>query len=287
MIRIGTHLSISGGVSNSAVEADRMGYGAFQIFTSSSRTWKQRLPDKSDAKSFSDRIRSRGIVPFAHIPYLCNLASPNRDVLGKSVIMLRDNIESCNMLGIRYLVLHLGSHLGEGSNTGIKNIADSINSVRDSLGELTLLFENTSGYKNSVGSTFTEIGRVIEESGSEGIGICLDTCHAFAAGYDIRDRDGLNRMIEEIESNIGFDRLGLVHLNDSKFDLGSTKDRHWHIGKGYIGMKGFENLFGERHFSKGNFVLETPANDDGDDTTNMKAVRAVLKKVGLERDVVP
>lgn len=287
MIRIGTHLSISGGVANSAIEADKRGYGAFQIFTSSSRTWRQRLPNKSDAESFSEMIRGNGAVPFAHIPYLCNLASPNRDVLDKSVIMLRDNIESCNMLGIRYLVLHLGSHLGKGSNIGIKNIANSINSVRDSLGKLTLLFENTSGYKNSIGSTFTEIGRVIEESGSRGIGICLDTCHAFAAGYDLRDREGLDKMVDEIESSIGFDKLGLVHLNDSKFDLGSTKDRHWHIGKGYIGIKGFENLFRDSHFSEGSFVLETPANDDGDDTTNIETVRSLLKRVGLGKRIFP
>ncbi len=275
-------MSISGGIANAALDAGKSGFGAFQLFTSSSRSWKQNVPKKDDAALFADYAKKYDTIPFAHIPYLCNLASPNTDVLRKSVLMLKDNINNCNELGVRYLVLHLGSHLGKGFRTGSENIIKSITSVESELDGVTLLFENTSGYTNNVGAKFSEIGTVVNGIGIKNIGICLDTCHAFAAGYDIRDRTSLRKMVNEIEDNIGMERLKLVHLNDSKFELGSTKDRHWHIGKGFIGDKGFENFFSEKRFREGCFVMETPVNEEGDDTSNMKALLGIMKRCGIQ-----
>ncbi len=274
-------MSISGGISNSALEAGENGFGAFQLFTASSRSWKQNKPDKDDAALFSDYLRKYDTVPFSHIPYLCNLASPNKDVFDKSIEMLRANIDNCNELNVRYLVLHLGSHLGEGFEFGARNIIRAIDSVSKDLGKLTILFENTSGYTNNVGAKFSEIATIVNGIGTKNIGICLDTCHAFAAGYDIRDKGSLKAMVDEIDDRIGMDKLKLVHLNDSKFDLGSTKDRHWHIGKGFIGEKGFENFFSEKRFRQGCFVMETPVNEDGNDSSNKRAFLKIIEKCGI------
>ncbi len=282
MIRIGFHMSVAGGIHNSAVDAGRMGYGAFQIFTSGSRSWEQKAPQTEDAGLFAEYVKEYGTVPFAHIPYLCNLASPKEEVLRKSKVMLDANIKNCNVLGIRYLVLHLGSHLGRGMDYGVSNIVESLRGVIDSLNGLTLLLENTSGYTNNVGSKFEDIGRVIEGVDSKGVGMCLDTCHMFAAGYDIRTEEGVGDAVSEIEKYIGIGRMRLVHLNDSRFGLGSTKDRHWHIGKGYIGAKGFENLFGNKAFRDGSFVMETPANDERDESTNLAAVKNIMRRAGLD-----
>jgi apurinic endonuclease (APN1) len=274
-------MSISGGISNSALEAGKSGFRTFQLFTASSRSWKQNRPDKDDAALFSNYLKQYDTIPFAHIPYLCNLASPNRDVFNKSIKMLQANIDNCNELDIGYLVLHLGSHLGKGFGFGSHSIIKGIDSVSGSLGKLTLLLENTSGYTNNVGAKFSEIAVVVNGVETKNIGICLDTCHAFAAGYDIRDKGSLKAMVDEIEDSIGMDKLKLVHLNDSKFDLGSTKDRHWHIGKGFIGEKGFENFFSEKRFRQGCFVMETPVNEDGDDFSNKEALVKIMKKCGI------
>lgn len=282
MIRVGFHMSVAGGVRNSALNAGEAGYGTFQIFTSSPRSWNQKTPEKEDAELFKKYVKEYGSVPNAHIPYLCNLASPKKDVLIKSKAMLKANIRNCNILGIRYLVLHLGSHLGEGMDFGISSIVDSLKEIVDSLDGLTLLLENTSGYTNNVGSKFEEIGRVIKGVGSRHVGMCLDTCHMFAAGYDIRTEKGVDEAVAEIDRYVGLSRMKLVHLNDSKFELGSTKDRHWHIGKGHIGENGFVSLFKNNAFRDGCFVMETPSNSEGDDETNLAAVMKIMKRTGLK-----
>lgn len=282
MLRYGFHMSISEGIENSAIRAGEDGYTALQIFTASSRSWKQKSPDSENVVLFSRNVKKYDLLPFAHIPYLCNLASPNTDVLEKSIIMLNDNIRNCNALGIKYLVLHLGSHLGKGSDIGINNIIESVNKVVDSLGDVTLLLENTSGYKNSIGSKFDEIGKVMDGIKTKNVGVCLDTCHAFAAGYDIRKKSFVDKLVDEIDSNMGINKMKLVHLNDSKFDIGSTKDRHWHIGKGYIGIEGFVCLFSNNAFRNSNFIMETPENEEGNDEYNLKAFKGILDKVGLD-----
>ncbi len=272
-------MSIAGGVINSAIGSRKKRYTAFQIFTAGSRSWRQNAPEKGDAAIFLEYIKKYDLLPIAHIPYLCNLASPNEEVFRNSKEMLRSNISNCNLLGIRYLVMHLGSHLGRGSDFGVGRITESIRGVKDSLGKLTLLLENTSGYKNSIGSRFDEIGKVMNGIKSKNMGICFDTCHAFAAGYDIRKKEIVDKLAEEIDLHIGSDRMKLIHLNDSKFDMGSTKDRHWHLGKGYIGMEGFKSLLRNGTFRNNDFIMETPENEEGDDTYNLRAFRSIMDNV--------
>ncbi len=278
MIRLGFHLSVSGGVYNAALAAEKHHYGTFQIFASNPRAWEHRKIDDTDAARFREVTRKSGAVPFAHVPYLCNPSSPNPEVLRKSLGMLVGNMESCAQLGIRGLVVHMGSHLGKGEALGLGSIVKTLTSAIDSAPRVRILLENSAGYNNSVGSKFGEIGKALESFGQAEAGVCLDTCHAFAAGYDLRTKTAIDAMCSEFEDKIGFRRLGLVHLNDAKYDLGSGLDRHWHIGKGKIGIGGFTELFRNRHFQDMCFIMETPVNQDGNEATNMKAAQ---KAAGL------
>ncbi len=276
MIRLGFHLSVAGGVQNSALTAEKHRFETFQIFVSNPRAWEHHQIKAGDALAFKEIIKKTGSVPFAHAPYLCNPSSDNKDMLKKSLQMLVGNMESCNLLGIGGLVVHQGSHLGHGSESGVKTIVETMSKAVEIAPDVRILLENSSGYKNSVGSKFEEIGEIIDKVDSERVGVCLDTCHAFAAGYDLRTKDGIDEMCRSFDDNIGFKRLGLVHLNDAKYELGSGLDRHWHIGKGNIGIKGFTEFFKNKHFHDGCFVMETPINEDGDEVSNMKNARKIV-----------
>jgi deoxyribonuclease-4 len=207
------------------------------------------------------------------MPYLPNLASPKTDVYEKSIESLTKELDRCAQLEIPYIVTHLGSSLGSGKNDGIARIINAANTAfSNSRGEVTLLLENTAGSKNSVGSTFEDIRRVVEGISEKArVGVCLDTCHAFAAGYDLATHEGLRRTLQRFEQVIGLQRLKLVHLNDSKGGLRSGWDRHEHIGLGKIGEKGFANILnsalGERPL-----ILETPINETRNDTENLNKV---------------
>ncbi len=275
-------MSIAGAVANAAKAAGESGYGAFQLFTASSRSWEQKPVAKDDASEFRAYAKRYDAVPFAHIPYLCNLASANSEVLVKSMELLVSNMRNCRELGISDLVIHMGSHLGRGAEYGIESSTESRDKAFDVVKGVRILLENTSGYKNSIGSTFSEISKVTDAFGRDRVGVCLDTCHAFAAGYELRTADGIESMVRELDSKVGLRRLGLVHLNDAKFDIGSKLDRHWHMGKGFIGEKGFTALFENKAFRQGCFVLETPINELGDEGSNARALSRILKKAGLE-----
>ncbi len=256
-----------------------MHYGAFQIFVSNPRSWKRSSISEAAAEQFSAVVKRSDTVPFAHVPYLCNPSSPSADALRKSRTMLADNMKSCSVLGIKYLVVHIGSHLGKGTESGISAAADTLSHALSKDGNTRLLLENSAGYNNSVGSKFEEIGRIIDKAGSENLMLCLDTAHAFAAGYDFRTGEGMERLCAEIADNIGFDRMGLVHLNDARYPAGSGLDRHWHIGKGEIGVAGFKELFQNRNFQNGCFIMETPINDDGNEISNMNKAKAIALSV--------
>ncbi len=276
MIRLGFHLSIAGGMANAPKEAGEKDYRAFQVFTTSSRSWKNSHIDASDRDRFVDYSKAGDVKPFAHIPYLCNPASPNQPVYDKSKRMLIDNIRNCHSLGIDGLVIHLGSHLGKGPEVGIENICNAIVPALEATEKVSILLENGSGYNNSVGSKFDEIGKIIETIGSDRIGVCLDTCHAFAAGYEIKSQGSVDKMVDEFDSCVGLSKIRLVHLNDAKFPLGSGKDRHWHIGKGFIGEEGFESFFKNRAFRSGSFVMELPEDSEGTHASDMAAIKSIL-----------
>ncbi|MEM3841683.1 MAG: deoxyribonuclease IV [Candidatus Micrarchaeaceae archaeon] len=281
MMRFGFHMSIAGAVANSARSAALSGYGAFQIFTTSSRSWKHSDIKEDDAANFKSIVAERDISPNAHVPYLCNPSSPNAEIRKKSLQMLISNMRNCSALGIKEIVVHMGSHLGAGEAVGMRNLVSTVSEAIDSEGGVSILLENSAGYTNSIGSSFKDIGAAMKEIGSTRVGLCLDTCHAFAAGYDLTSQQKTKAMFSEISEYIGIKRLKLVHLNDAKFPLSSGLDRHWHIGKGFIGKKGFINLFSNELIRNMNIILETPVNSEGDDKSNYSALKNILKECNL------
>lgn len=281
MLGFGFHMSIAGSVANAPREAAAHGYPTLQMFTTSSRSWTGSMIEGTDAAEFKGIVARQSLKPFAHIPYLCNPGSPNEEVYKKSRKMLVDNLENCKSLGIKYLVIHIGSHLGKGFAYASERLVDTVDYALHESRFAGILLENSAGYVNSIGSHLDEIGSIIDSIGSRRMGMCLDTCHAFAAGYDISSKAGTAKLMDEIEEHIGLGNVRLVHLNDAKFGLGSGLDRHWHIGEGYIGMKGFVNFFNSSRLETDCFIMETPENSGGDTRTDMEAVRGIMKACGI------
>ncbi len=281
-VKLGFHVSIKGGVDKAVDRAEAIGCTTFQIFTQSPRMWRHRELREEEVKRFKDRLRETGIDPvFSHMPYLPNLSSPDPVNYRKSVDTLIAETRKCNQLGIRYLVTHLGSYLGSGPGRGMERIVEALNRVNTVFDETPiLLLENTSGKKNEVGSTFSEIGRIIERAESDRVGVCLDTCHAYTRGYNIATRRGLSDTLDELDSSVGLGRLHIIHLNDAKDPLGSRLDRHEHIGLGSIGEEGFRVILNSV-LREVPLVMETPMDDRRTDVDNM---RKATELAGLEVD---
>jgi deoxyribonuclease-4 len=274
-LRIGFHVSIDGSVDKAADRAAELGCNTFQIFTRNPRQWHSTELATETAKEFSDKVKSYGMVPvFAHMPYLPNLASPRDEVYEKSVKTLTSELERCRQLEIPYLVTHLGSHLGSGMKTGFTRLIDGINQAISSAGGgVVLLLENTAGTRNSMGSTLENIQHIIERlTHSDRVGVCFDTSHAFAAGYDLRTEEAVEATARKIDDVISFERLKLVHLNDSKGDFNSGIDRHEHIGMGMIGEEGFRSILGSR-LGKLPMIMETPKDARRSDIGNLEKVK--------------
>lgn len=280
-MRIGFHISIHGSIALAVDRAEDLGCNTFQIFTRSPRQWHSSEITLDAAKAFTDKMTTRDIRPvFAHMPYLPNLASPRDEVYKNSVNNLTSELERCKLLNIPYLVTHLGSHLGAGIEKGVARLTDGINqALTITGGGVTLLLENTAGTRNSMGSTVEDIQHIIEEvTHPEMIGICFDTSHAFAAGYDLRTEENIESIVQKIEELIGFERLKVVHLNDSKGDLNSRIDRHEHIGLGKIGEEGFRNILASK-LGTVPLIMETPKDSRRDDVGNLEKVKELA--VGL------
>ena len=280
-MRIGFHISIHGSIALAVDRAEELGCNTFQIFTRSPRQWHSSEITLDVAKAFTDKMTKRDIRPvFAHMPYLPNLASPRDEVYKKSVITLTSELERCKLLNIPYLVTHLGSHLGVGIKKGVARLTHGINqALTITGGGVTLLLENTAGTRNSMGSTFEEIQNIIKElTHPEMIGICFDTSHAFAAGYDLRTEENIESTVQKIDDLIGFEKLKVVHLNDSKGDLNSRIDRHEHIGLGKIGEEGFRNVLASK-LGTVPLIMETPKDSRRDDLGNLEKVKELA--VGL------
>ena len=273
-MRIGFHVSIHGSIDTSVDRAAELGCNTFQIFTRNPRQWHSAKLAPETAQVFSDKVKSYDIEPiFAHMPYLPNLASPKDEVYEKSVKTLTSELERCRQLDIPYLVTHLGSHVGAGMQMGFTRLINGLNQALNSAdGGVMLLLENTAGTKNSMGSTLEDIQHIIEQlSHPELVGVCFDTSHAFAAGYDLRSQETVETTIKKIDEVIGFPRLKLVHLNDSKGDLNSHIDRHEHIGMGKIGEEGFRNVLASR-LGKLPLIMETPKDARRKDVGNLEKV---------------
>lgn len=276
-IKFGFHLSIAGNISNAPKEALSMGYGTFQIFVSNPRSWNVKTIDEYSALEFKKIARVFKKNIFAHAPYLANPSSPKIEILKKSIDLLKGNVDNCSMLDISYLVVHIGSHLGSGYNAGVDSIAKSIPKVLDNTDDnVTILLENSSGYKNSMGSKINEIAKILENINSDRVGVCIDTCHAFAAGYNIRTHEGMSLFMSEIDNSFGFEKVKLIHLNDAKFDCNSGLDRHWHIGLGKIGTEGFSNFFKMNKMKSKCFIMELPIDEYGDNSKNLNAITSII-----------
>lgn len=286
MVRLGFHVSVAGGVDKSVDRAKAVGCDVFQIFSRNPRVWQSKVLSPEEAVRFRRNFRESGLdLAVDHMPYLPNLASPKDDVYMKSVEALAEELARCHELSISYLVTHLGSHLGAGWDQGLTRIAGAVErafSLADN--EVMLLLENTAGTRNSMGGRFEDMAAIINSLGrkSRRVGICLDTCHLFAAGYELRTPAGLQTTLDSFESAIGLERLKLVHLNDCRGDLGSKLDRHEHIGLGKIGEEGFRTILGHPFIRGLPMIMETPVDSRRDDLANLRAARKLAALPGSE-----
>jgi deoxyribonuclease IV len=282
--RIGIHTSIAGDIAGSLDIAHRLGANALQIFSSSPRTWGQgtsRIAE-ADAARFRERRRELGLGPVViHGNYLINMASPNPVLRTRSVQAFHQEAVRAMALGADYLVIHPGSGRDGDRNTAIGAITQGVRQALRGLklGDLKILIENTAGQGASLGWQFEELKAILDGCRDVALGICLDTAHVFAAGHDIRTAEGLETALQVIDRHVGLDRVFVVHVNDSKTELGSRVDRHEHIGKGKIGLEAFGRILNHPLLAGRAFILETPIDLPGDDRRN---VAALWKLVGRE-----
>lgn len=276
-MRVGVHVSISGSLSAAVDNAVERKCSAFQIFTRSPRMWTAKEIADKDASEFKEKLASSKIdrlATVAHMPYLPNLASPNAATHEKSVQVLVKEVERCGKIGIPYLVAHLGSHMGEGEEKGIKQLILAFTKAASVKNDVVILLENTAGQKNSVGSEFSQWAEIFSKlKPKERFGVCFDTCHAFAYGYDIRTEKGVSDTFKEFDDSVGFENLKILHLNDSKGELGSNLDRHEHIGLGKIGEEGMKSVIRLANRKNIPIILETPIDNTRDDFANLKRVK--------------
>ncbi len=249
---------------------------AFQIFPGNPRGWKTGPFAPAEVVEFKERRLAAGLGPVViHLPYLVNLAATTPRVTEASIKSLKDALAKAVVLDAEFLVMHPGSHGGDGADAGIERIANGLREVlKEDFGHSMLLLENTAGAGNTLGSTMTEIGNIIDEAEGDGrLGLCFDTCHAFAAGYDLATEEGLDRTLLEIDERIGLDRLKVIHANDCKGELGSRLDRHQHIGEGHIGLEGFARLVNQPSLRDRTVIIETPKKAPDDDIKNLGKLR--------------
>jgi deoxyribonuclease IV len=276
MVKVGVHVSIAGAISKAVGRATAAGCDTFQIFSRNPRGWAFRDLDPAEVVLFRNELDASGLSPAVdHMPYLPNLATMNQDFAEKSGATLAAELSRCSTLGIPYLVTHLGHYGEEGIEAGRNRVSGMINRALDEVdNSVLLLLENTAGEKNGVGSRFEDIAAVMEgiENPSR-IGFCFDTCHAFGAGYDLRSESGLEDTLNRFDEILGLKGIRVVHLNDSKGNLGSGLDRHEHIGLGYIGEEGFMQILSHEVFENLPLICETPVDERRDDTGNIRKVR--------------
>ena len=278
-MQIGAHVSISGSLDLAVDNAVERECSAFQIFTRNPRSWFAKDLDPIQVKKFKEKLQKSRIdrmATCAHMPYLPNLSSPDEDGYQKSIKSMTQEIERCHELGIPYLVTHLGSHKGSGEENGIRRLVGALNKVAETNADVIILLENTAGQKNSVGSDFTQLEEIFSKcKPSKKFGICLDTCHAFVAGYDLRTKEDVTKAIKKFDDSIGLKNLKILHLNDSKGELNSNRDRHDHIGLGEIGKEGLGEIVKIMNKNNIPIVLETPIDDIRDDFENISNAKSL------------
>jgi deoxyribonuclease-4 len=281
---LGIQVSIAGGIYESIPRAQELGCNAMQIFARDPRQWRIKKLKIKDIEEFKRRRASSGIEKvFIHIPYLINLASPLHGLFRGSITAYVQDMREARALGAEYMVTHMGSHKKSGEKRGIKKITVALNRILELTEDspVNILLENTAGAGSWLGYTFEHHAAIIKRiEQKDRIGVCLDTCHAYTAGYDLAGEAGYDRLVNEIEQTVGLKKLMLVHLNDTKDILASHRDRHEHIGKGRIGIAGFKRIVNDPRLAHAAFILETPKDSGDADARNLKVVRHLIKKAG-------
>ncbi len=281
VLAFGSHMSAAGGVDLALGRAEELGLESCQIFSKNERQWKSKPLEPEVVERFRAETERTGISKLViHDSYLINLASPKPDIREKSLAAFRDELERCDILGVPHLVTHPGAHTGSGFEAGIQQFADSLNEIYDSLPDnkaLTLL-ETTAGQGTTLGRSFAELAGIIDKvEDKDRVGVCLDTCHVFAAGYDYRTPELYAAMMDELDRTIGLERLKVIHLNDSKFPLASFRDRHDHIGEGEIGIEGFRQFVNDRRLAGLPGILETEKGPDNEkDRRNIETLKSLI-----------
>ena len=276
-VQIGAHVSISGSIANAITNASERECSAFQVFTSNPRGWHAKDLTDDNVTNYKNNLSQSNIDRFAtvaHMPYLPNLSSPEISVYEKSIHTMIREVERCDKLGIPYLVTHLGSHKGTGEDKGIQRLVGALTEVAKTNKDVTILLENTAGQKNSVGSDFTQLAEIFFGlKPASRFGICIDTCHAFAAGYDLRNEKNVKDVFEKFDSEIGLKHIKIIHLNDSKGELGCHLDRHEHLGLGHIGEAGLSQVVKLANKNKIPIILETPIDERRTDFENIRKAK--------------
>ena len=280
---LGAHQSIAGGLHRAFDRILAVGGESLQIFTANQRQWRVKPPAAEDIRLFAEKWQACGQMPVAsHGSYLINLAAADPIAAAKSIAAFADELGRCLQLGLGFVVLHPGSHLGAGVEAGLEAVARNLDQALEQAGVpatgLKVLLETTAGMGTALGSRFAELGWLLGRSRyAHNLGVCIDTCHIFAAGYDLRDPAAYERTMDELEREVGLARVHFVHLNDSKKGLASRVDRHEHIGLGAIGMEGFRLLLNDPRFARHPMTLETPKGDDlAEDRENLARLRGLL-----------
>ncbi len=279
---LGAHESIAGGLHHALDDIGRVNGEALQIFTRNQRQWNSAPLAEDEICQFQVKWFENPYLPIAsHASYLINLGTSKADLVEKSICSFSDELLRCDRLGIKWVVIHPGSHGGVGVEEGLKNVVKNLDASfarAGADGKVMVLLETTAGQGTSLGSDFKELAYIMNYSRfTSRIGVCLDTCHIFAAGYDIRDKKAYDKTFAEFEKTIGIDRLHFFHINDSKKELGSRVDRHEHIGQGLIGLEGFSFLLNDPRFENHAMTLETPKGKDlAEDRENLKTLRALI-----------
>ncbi len=281
MPHLGAHESVSGGLHLAFERIHSVGGKALQIFTRNQRQWNPKELGREEIDAFSAEWRnSPEMEVVSHGSYLVNLASAKEDLLEKSISAFVQELERCQLLGIEKVVLHPGSHGGDGVDEGIERFTKGLDAaIARARSEAMVLVETTAGQGTGLGATFTELEAIISQSKyASRLRVCVDTCHIFAAGYDITSPETYEQTMTEFDKTIGLDKISFFHLNDSKKELGSRVDRHTHIGEGHIGLEGFRNLLNDPRFADSSMTLETPKEKDlEDDRRNLQTLNGLLE----------
>ena len=279
MPRLGVHVSSAGSLLKTFERAREVGAEVFQFFLRSPRAWQAKKISKEEVEGFIKQKEKENWTPLVvHAPYLLNLASSNESLRRRSVEVFIEELKLCDTLRVEYYNFHPGTAKDISDQEGLKNVIKSLEEV---FAEYTpkytkVLFENTAGERGDLGKNLSELKSLIQPFKDLEVGVCIDTCHAFAYGYAINTQEGFDAFKREIDRSIGIERVKVIHCNDSKTPCGSRKDRHEHIGLGHMGLKAFELFLTDADFSELPYYLETPKEDDWD-RKNLNTLRSIIK----------